>query len=134
MVAELKSEPSRRDSFSSGDLRYQEPNSGVWRFYMNTPVWQPPADIYETADALVVRLEVAGLRENDFAIELNDGRLLVRGSRSDIPERRAYHQMEIRFGEFRFEMDLNVDVLIEQVHAVYANGFLRIILPKPQPR
>lgn len=93
-------------------------------------VWRPRTDVYESETLVVVRVEVAGMRESDFSIIL-DGRLLtVRGARSDIQERRAYYQMEIPFGEFCSEVELPSPVVAQEVEAFYSNGFLRINLPK----
>ena len=107
-------------------------NTHVWHI-PRPPAWRPPTDVYETEDAFVVRVEVAGIREDDFSIHL-DGRLLtVRGVRTDTTERRAYHQMEIRFGEFSIELEMPVAVAAEKVGAVYNNGFLLLTLPKTRP-
>jgi len=74
------------------------------------------------------------MRENDFAIELNGRILSIKGSRQDVAERRAFHQMEIRFGEFSIELELPFHIENDQIQATYSNGFLRIILPKAHPR
>jgi HSP20 family protein len=105
-----------------------------WRLSIRSPSWQPPADVYEAEDNLIVRVEIAGMREEDFAIELNGRILSIRGVRQDFPGRRAYHQMEIRFGEFSVELELPCNVDAGQVQAVYERGFLRVQLPKVQPR
>jgi HSP20 family protein len=81
----------------------------------------------------VVRVEVAGMREEDFSIELNGRLVTIRGLRQDSAERRAYHQMEIHFGEFIIDMELPHFVEAEQVEAVYTNGFLLVSLPKALP-
>jgi len=101
---------------------------------MRTPAWRPPTDVYETEDKLIVRVEIPGMREDDFTIELNGRILSIRGVRQDLSERRAYHQMEIRFGEFIIEIELPFHIEVNQVEAVYNNGFLRVILPKARPR
>ena len=54
---------------------YLESGSGGWKITLRTPPWRPPMDVYETEEYLVVRMEIAGMRESDFNIEL-DGRLL----------------------------------------------------------
>jgi HSP20 family protein len=105
-----------------------------WRLTVRTPVWRPATDVYETEDTIVVRVEVAGMREEDFSIELEGRYLTIRGTRPDLPERRAYHQLEIRFGEFNTQVELPVAVEHEHVQAVYGNGFLRVILPKTRPQ
>jgi len=101
---------------------------------MRTPAWCPPTDVYEAENMLNVRVEIPGLRENEFTIELNGRILSIHGVRQDLNERRAYHQMEIRFGEFNIELELPFHVDADQVEAVYSNGFLRVRLPKAQPR
>lgn len=96
-------------------------------------VWSPPTDAYETEEAYIVRMEIAGMREEDFEVILENGALLIMGSRSDLPERRAYHQMEIRFGKFANAINLPAPVNIDGALAEYKNGFLTITLPKSHP-
>lgn len=97
-------------------------------------VWVPPTDVYETEDMLVALVELAGVKQSDFTVSLFERRLIVTGVRVDHgPVRRAYHQMEVPFGEFRIEVDLPVSVEASKVDAQYADGFLRILLPKLKP-
>ncbi len=105
-----------------------------WRLFVRSPAWKPPTDVYETDNAMVIRVEVAGMREDNFSIELNGRELMIRGIRQDTDERSAFHQMEIRFGEFILSLELPFNISTEQIQAVYNNGFLRIMLPKAQPR
>jgi HSP20 family protein len=119
---------------SEDDLRASGSEPMRWRLIVRTPAWRPPTDVFETEEAFVVRVEVAGMKEEDFLIELDQNTLSIHGSRSDWPGRRAYHQMEIYFGEFSFEMDLPGQVIANQVQAAYQDGFLRVTLPKAQPR
>ena len=104
------------------------------RVAFRTHVWRPPTDVYETDDNLVIRIEVAGMREDDFSIVLDGRDLTVHGVRGETPERRAYYQMEIPFGEFGVEIELPRPVTASQIEAFYANGFLRIVLPKARPK
>jgi HSP20 family protein len=92
-------------------------------------IWRPPTDVYEIGNAIIVRVEIAGMGDMDFSIILDGRNLHVSGNRPDISERRAYHQMEIRFGEFFTEVDLPYSVEAEKIEAVYQNGFLQITLP-----
>lgn len=98
-------------------------------------VWVPPTDVYETEDKLVVLVELAGVREQDVSVSLFERRLVITGVRTDHgPTRRAYHQMEVSFGEFRSEVELPVQVDASHVDAEYADGFLRVMLPKLKPQ
>ena len=100
---------------------------------VRSSVWSPPTDVYENDDEYIVRVEVAGMRESDFEVALEDGMLVITGARPDIQERRAYHQMEIRFGRFSTAVGLPGPVNVEASRAEYSNGFLTIVLPKTKP-
>ena len=41
-------------------------------------VWSPPTDQYETEAAFVIRVEVAGMREDDFEVAIEEGAHWVR--------------------------------------------------------
>lgn len=115
---------------------FQSPltDTSRWRIVSRPHVWRPPTDVYETEDALIIRVEVAGMRESDFTISLVERNLTIRGVRQDTSERRAYHQMEIPFGEFSTELELPYTVIADKVEATYHDGFLRITLPIAQPK
>ena len=103
----------------------------AWRVGRPGREWRPPTDVCETEDELVVQIEIAGVQPEDFHVELYDRFLVVAGVRSDpSPERRAYHQMEIHFGEFRADVELPGPVDRDRITAEYGNGFLRVCLPK----
>ena len=116
------------------EVQYPGSTSSSWRVTLRSHVWRPPTDVYETKDSVVVRVEVAGMREEDFSISLSGKDLVIRGHRPDITERRAYQQMEIIFGEFMSEVELPCDVDAEQVKADYKIGFLRLEMPKTFPQ
>jgi HSP20 family protein len=100
-----------------------------WRVPSRQHAWRPPTDVYLTEEAVIVRVEVAGMRNGDFSITFEDKILTIQGSRLDRAERRAYHQMEIRFGEFRTDVKLHWPVETEEIDAEYKDGILRVILP-----
>lgn len=103
-------------------------NSIVWHVRPN--VWRPPTDVYETEESVIVKMEVAGMRDEDLEVVVQDDLLLISGSRSDSAERKAYHQMEIPFGKFSASIDLPVRVNTDDAVAEYKDGFLTIQLPK----
>ncbi len=103
------------------------------RLTLSSPAWRPPTDVYETSEAIIVQVEIAGMRSEDFNIALEKRRLTIRGNRQDTSELRAYHQMEIPFGEFLTQIELPVAVDGDRVEAEYLDGFLRLTLPKAQP-
>ncbi len=102
--------------------------------------FRPPTDVYETEDAVVVIIEVAGLQEDQFEISLAeaDRVLTVMGRRQsqgvDVA-RVAFHQLEIAYGEFAVDVPVPWPLQeAESATAEYNDGFLVITMLKAQPR
>lgn len=102
-----------------------------WVIVHHTTVWHPPTDVYEQDGRLIVIVEVAGMRDGDFNVMLQGQQLTISGMRQrDAATDCAYHQLEIRFGEFRAEVSLPWPVVRDGVTATYQDGFLRVELPR----
>lgn len=95
--------------------------------------WRPATDVFETEDAFVVRVEIAGMRDSEFTILLDERTVTIQGHRPDRDERRAFHQMEIRFGEFSTSVEVHWPIDPQAVEAKYTDGILRLVLPKALP-
>ena len=104
-----------------------------WQVGIRSYAWNPPTDVYETEASFVVRVEIAGMSRSDFNIEVDQNRLMISGARVDSQDRRAYQQMEIRFGEFCTSIELPAGVDTQHAEADYEDGFLEIILLKLKP-
>jgi len=113
----------------------REPTPGRYHFRIGvqSPKWRPPTDVYETDEAIIVRVEIGGMKESDFLISLKDRTLIIKGVRTDRDERITFHQMEVRFGEFETNIELHSPVESQKVEAEYKDGFLRLVLPKAKP-
>lgn len=100
--------------------------------------WQPPVDVCETEQAVVVKAEIAGVQPDRINVSLSaDDRILViSGIRSeDEEERRARvrcYQLEIYYGPFERHVALPPDLSIdrENISATYRNGVLTVQIPK----
>ncbi len=104
-----------------------------WQVGIHSYAWSPPTDVYETDASFVVRLEVAGMRQSDFSIDAEDNFLIISGVRSESPEKRTYHQMEIRFGEFSTAIEIPAGADVSKAQADYEDGFLNVVMPKIKP-
>jgi len=120
----------RKSGSALVEIRQDILQSVSWQVRSN--IWSPPTDSYETEEAYIVRMEIAGMREDDFEVTIENNTLLISGIRPDLPERRAYHQMEIRFGKFATTINLPNPINTESASAEYKDGFLIIKLPKVQ--
>jgi HSP20 family molecular chaperone IbpA len=90
-----------------------------WKLSVRPHTWRPPTDIYETDTRYVVRVEIAGMKEAEFSVTVDNHTITIRGVRSDKAERRAYHQMEIHYGEFSIEIEFPESIDINGVEAGY---------------
>lgn len=98
---------------------------------VRSTLWRPPTDIFETDDHFIIKVEIAGMRDDDIEVAIEKNLLVISGNRSDMPEQRAYyHQMEIQSGKFEITVEISVPVDVEKAGAVYKDGFLTITLPK----
>ncbi len=95
--------------------------------------WRPLADIHESADMMTVKIELAGMKEEDIEVTLYEDALVVSGERHDDHEHAEhlyYYEAQIRYGPFRVEVYIPSPIDREAVTARYENGFLWVDLPK----
>jgi HSP20 family protein len=127
-------ESSDRSAADLERLRRSSFEPGRWAIWQTGQTWRPPTDVYETDEAVIVRVEIAGMRDADFVVTLTDQLLTISGQRADPSAKVAYHQLEVRYGEFRTEVYLHWAVEQGDIKAVYQDGFLIITLPKAKLR
>jgi len=100
------------------------------------PAWRPASDIHETPDAYIVKMELAGMAEEDIEVTLYANAVVVSGTRRDediIALETNFHEAEIRYGPFQATVRLANPIERETAEARYYNGFLRLVLPKKPP-
>jgi HSP20 family protein len=123
--------PLRRDH--QNELSFSGMHAIGWQVGIHSYAWSPPTDVFETDASFIVRLEVAGMRQSDFSIDVEDNFLVISGVRRESPERRTYQQMEIRFGEFSSAVEIPAGADVSNAQADYEDGFLNIVIPKIKP-
>jgi HSP20 family protein len=96
-------------------------------------VWQPPTDVYETDSEIIVKVEIAGVEEDNMEVTIEDDLLIVRGHRTDCSafSKLAVHRMEIACGEFATHAYLPHAVRTDvEIDCTYRNGMLTVTLLK----
>ncbi|MBE0567877.1 MAG: Hsp20/alpha crystallin family protein [Krumholzibacteria bacterium] len=98
--------------------------------------WRPATDAYETEDAFVVQMDLAGMDPGGIEVLADAHNLLVRGIRQDtsVPGKKHFHEMEISVGPFSRRVPLSVPVDPGSARAVYRNGFLYVTFQKGSDR
>jgi HSP20 family protein len=95
-------------------------------------VWAPVADIYETKDELVIKLDLPGMNEKDIQVSITGDFLSVKGQRLQTQEvkQESYYRTERWTGKFERIFQLPIPVQADKVRAAYREGVLTVTLPK----
>lgn len=97
-------------------------------------VWSPAVDVVENENAVILRAELPGMRQEDIDIELTGDTLTLRGERRFENEERKdnYVRVERSYGRFQRSFTLGVPVQHDKVNATYRDGVLEVTLPKSE--
>ena len=98
--------------------------------------WQPRVDMCETSEAIIVEVELPGVRREDVRIEVEGDTLRITGERRVTSERqeRNYYRVERSHGRFARQLRLPGTVAREAIRAEFDAGILTITLPKRERR
>jgi HSP20 family protein len=96
--------------------------------------WLPAVDMIETKDALVLSVEVPGLREKDVAVSITGDLLSIKGERrwEDESKDQKFLHVERAYGQFERFVQLPMAVQADKVTAAFRNGVLQVTLPKAE--
>jgi len=94
----------------------------------------PRADIYETPEAVVVQLDVPGVKADQIDVQCDKGMVSIKGERQfdgDV-EGRQYYRVENAYGPFEryFELPRTIDTT--NIKANYQDGTLTLTFPKAE--
>ena len=97
-----------------------------------TAAFVPPVDIYEDEHKVILKLEVPGMKQDDFDIRVENNTLTIRGERKFEKEEKEenFHRIERRYGNFYRAFTVPNTVNTENVEASYDAGVLKIELQK----
>lgn len=92
----------------------------------------PPVDIYEDEHKVILKLEIPGMKQDDFDIRVENNTLTVRGERKFEAEEKEenFHRVERRYGSFYRAFTVPNTVSTENVEASYDAGVLKVALQK----
>jgi HSP20 family protein len=95
-------------------------------------LWQPPVDIYEDGESVVIKAELPDIDQKDIEVKIEDNTLTLRGERKQEKDlkKENYHRIERYYGTFQRSFSLPHTINQEKVKASCERGVLTIILPK----
>src|ERR1700733_7164100 len=106
--------------------------SGNGESELATAGFVPPVDIFEDENKLVLKIEIPGMRQEDFDVRLENNTLSVKGERSFQSEGKEenFHRVERRYGSFYRAFTLPNTVDPNSIKADYEAGVLTLELHK----
>jgi HSP20 family protein len=99
--------------------------------------WAPPVDLCETADAIVVCVELPGLTADQIKVGATNTQLRIWGEkRRRMPRTRILSHLcsERSYGKFSRIVPLRWTVSFQDAEALVDNGMLTVRLPKIEDR
>jgi HSP20 family protein len=98
--------------------------------------FMPRVDVQRRGDALVVRADLPGVRQEDVEVEIESDALVLRGERRE--EHREgegrSHRTEVSYGSFMRTVPLPEGADPDKATANFANGVLEVTIPTQQRR
>jgi HSP20 family protein len=100
----------------------------------NRLAFAPAAEISETTEAYHLKLEVPGMKTEDFDIQVGKDAVSISGERKEETktENNGTKRSEFRYGSFRRVIPLPGMVQNTNVTAEYKDGILTLTLPKAE--
>ena len=95
-------------------------------------LWYPAADVYQTPDGWVVKVELAGVAAEEITIDIQGNVLYIAGCRKDrsCAAGVAYQQMEITYSNFEKTLRFPAAINSAHVEHEFENGILIVSLKK----
>jgi len=97
-------------------------------------VWAPQVDIHEDGNAITVKVDLPGVKQEDIDIQLTNDSLTITGERKFEDEERKsnYVRVERAYGSFTRTFSLGVPVEADKIKAAFKDGVLTVTLPKSE--
>jgi len=130
------SEMARMREYAEGGGQSQEDQRRT-----HATAWVPTTDIFAKGDDLVIRCELAGVRQDDIDVSLDNGVLSISGERRselDDEDELVFYTRERYFGNFRRTIALPEGLDASKLEAGFEDGLLEVSiegganLPEPQ--
>jgi len=108
-------------------------NRGIGEFVGNdAQLSQPAVNVRETEDSFQVDVAAPGFEKQHFALNIENGHLLVTANREEQTEKSRFLRREFRYDSFKRSFKLPITVNQDAIVAVYESGILNITLPKKE--
>lgn len=96
--------------------------------------WFPVADIFETKDDYIFKLEVPGLNKDEIKVEFQNNTLTIKGEKKVNTEikNESYHRVESYSGPFSRAFTLPKNADFQNISATMKDGILELKIAKAE--
>ena len=103
-----------------------------WTDKETEPEGELTVDVYQTADAVVIKSMIAGVRPEDLDISITRDVVTIRGKREEEKtiEEEDFITKELYWGSFSRTVTLPVEIDVDEAEAIEKHGLLILKLPK----
>jgi HSP20 family protein len=92
--------------------------------------WEPPVDVRETDEGLIVCMELAGLHRQDVSVRVEGRELIVAGERKLEEDTKDHFPSELPTGPFERRVTLPDDVIATAEKVDFEEGILSVTFHK----
>jgi len=104
------------------------------RFWPDLGRGELPIDMYQTANDVIVKVSLPGVKPEEVDISITGDTLTVKGEHKEDKEVKEedYFYKEHRYGAFNRSIPIPVSVQSDKAEATFENGILTLTLPKAE--
>lgn len=109
-----------------------EPETAYPASHEEEPEGQLPVDVYQTANEIVIRTFIAGVRPEEINLSISRDMVVIEGSRAEREsvDESSYVNRELFWGNFSRTILLPQEIDVDNSSATAKDGLLSLILPK----
>ncbi len=108
------------------------PIPNVWTEEESETDGELTVDVYQTADLIIVKSMIAGVRPEDLDISITRDAITIHGHREEekVAREEDYFARELYWGSFSRTIQLPEEIDVDEAEAVEKHGLLILKLPK----
>lgn len=131
-VPMLPNVPGRRVTPSSQSVSQPQTAPVEQHYHDEEPAGQLPVDVYQTANEIIIRTFVAGVRPDEMNVSISRDMVEIEGSREERDQVAGpdYFSQELFWGSFARTIHLPQEVDVDASTASSKDGLLTIVLPR----
>lgn len=128
----MKTTEMTRTEQPQQDLSVREKSAAAAESTREGTYFEPPVDIFETDEALVLTADMPGVRAEDIETDLRDNQLTISARSKPLDDKWKPAYQEYQPGHYWRQFRVGQQIDQTRISAEYKDGVLRLTLPKSE--